>query len=96
MSEAVQELVRRKVDVLVESSGVEQGLKAALAATSTLPIVMIAITYDPVALGHVSSIARPTGNVTGVYLRRPELVAKQIALLVQTFPVGQDWACSGT
>ena len=30
MSEAVQELVRRKVDVLVESSGVEQGLKAAL------------------------------------------------------------------
>ena len=68
------------------SSGVEQGLKAALAATSTLPIVMIAITYDPVALGHVSSIARPTGNVTGVYLRRPELVAKQIALLVQTFP----------
>jgi ABC-type uncharacterized transport system substrate-binding protein len=86
MSEAVQELVRRKVDVLVESSGVEQGLKAALAASSTLPIVMIAITYDPVALGYVSSIARPTGNVTGVYLRRPELVAKQIALLAQTFP----------
>ena len=47
---------------------------------------MIAINYDPVALGHISSIARPTGNVTGVYLRRPELVEKQVELLAQTFP----------
>ena len=35
------------------SSGNEQGLKAALAATGTVPIVIIAIQYDPVALGHV-------------------------------------------
>ena len=33
-----------------------------------------------------SSLARPTGNVTGVYLRRPELVEKQVELLAQTFP----------
>jgi putative ABC transport system substrate-binding protein len=86
MSEAIQDLVRRKVDVIVESSGTEHGLKVALAATSTLPIVMIAIQYDPVALGHVSSLSRPGGNVTGVYLRRPELVEKQMELLAQTFP----------
>jgi putative ABC transport system substrate-binding protein len=86
MSEANQELVRRKVDVIVESSGNERGLKAALAATGTLPIVMIAIQYDPVALGHVSSIARPTGNVTGLYLRRPELVEKQVEILAQASP----------
>ena len=86
MGEAIEELVRRKVDVIVDSSGTEQSLKVALAATSTLPIVTIAIQYDPVALGHVSSLARPTGNVTGVYLRRPELVEKQMELLAQTCP----------
>src|SRR5262245_30881756 len=43
MSEAIRDLVRRKVDIIVESSGNEQGLKEAIAATSTLPIVMIAI-----------------------------------------------------
>jgi putative tryptophan/tyrosine transport system substrate-binding protein len=86
VSEAIQELVRRKADVIVESSGTEQGLKMALAAAGTVPIVMIAIAFDPIALGHVSSLARPTGNVTGVYLRRPELVEKQMALLAQNFP----------
>ena len=59
MSEAIRDLVRRKVDIIVESSGTEQGLKEAIAATSTLPIVMIAIQYDPIALGHVDSVARP-------------------------------------
>src|SRR5262245_7852554 len=86
MSEAIRDLVRRKVDIIVESSGTEQGLKEAIAATSTLPIVMIAIQYDPIALGHVDSVARPTGNVTGVYLRRPELVAKQVEMLAQLAP----------
>jgi ABC-type uncharacterized transport system substrate-binding protein len=86
ISEAIQDLVRRKVDVIVESSGHELGLKAALAATNTLPIVMIAIQYDPIALGHVDSLARPTSNVTGLYLRRPELVAKQMEILAQMSP----------
>src|SRR5262245_53454559 len=86
MSEAIRDLVRRKVDIIVESSGTEQGLKEAIAATSTVPIVMIAIQYDPIALGHVDSVARPTGNVTGVYLRRPELVAKQVEMLAQLAP----------
>jgi putative ABC transport system substrate-binding protein len=80
ISEGIQELVRRKVDVIIESSGNEQGLKMALATTNTLPIVIIAIQYDPVALGYVSSLARPTGNVTGIYLRRRELVEVRCSL----------------
>ena len=86
ISEAIQELVRRKVDVIVESSGHELGLEAALAATATLPIVMIALQYDPIELGHVNSLARPTGNVTGIYSRRPELVVKQLEILAHMTP----------
>ena len=42
--------------------------------------------FDPVALGVVASIARPGGNITGFYVRRPETVEKQIGLLAETFP----------
>jgi putative ABC transport system substrate-binding protein len=48
--------------------------------------VMIAIAFDPVERGFVTSIARPTGNVTGLFFRRPELVEKQMEVLAETFP----------
>src|SRR6516165_9430342 len=72
IGEAMQELVRRKVDVVV-SLGNEINLKSALAATRTLPIVMVALDFDPLALGYVTNLARPTGNVTGVFLQQIEL-----------------------
>ena len=81
---AMHELVRRKVDMIVDA-GEEVTLRAAMAATSRLPIVILAVSYDPVARGYVSSIARPTGNVTGLFLRRPEFVEKQIGLVRSTF-----------
>jgi putative ABC transport system substrate-binding protein len=46
--------VGRKADVVI-ASGAEIALKSALAATDALPIVMIAINYDPIALGYVCS-----------------------------------------
>jgi putative ABC transport system substrate-binding protein len=55
-------------------------------ATTTSPIVIVATNFDPVALGVVASISRPGGNVTGFYVRRPELVQKQVGLLAETFP----------
>src|SRR5258705_11793212 len=61
--------------------GPEIGLKSALAATRTLPIVMIAIDYDPLARGYVTSLARPSGNVTGVVFQQIELAAKRIQLI---------------
>ena len=57
-----------------------------MAATSSLPIIIIATNFDPVSRGFVASIPRPGGNITGIYVRRPELVEKQIALLAETFP----------
>jgi len=81
---AMLELVRRRVDAIVTSD--DFTLKAALDATESIPIVMLAVSFDPVERGFVKSIARPTGNVTGVLLRRPELVGKQVEVLVEAFP----------
>ena len=84
IDEAARELVRRNVDIIVLENHIT--LKSVMSATSTLPIVIIATSFDPVALGIVASIARPGGNITGFYVRRPELVEKQIGLLAETFP----------
>ena len=78
-------LVRSNVNVLV-TQGTEPAVQAALGATRTLPIVMIAANYDPFASGYVKSLARPDGNVTGVFLRQTELAEKQTELLWQAFP----------
>src|SRR5262249_34810794 len=85
IGDAMQELVRRKVDVIV-SLGNEIALKSALAATRTLPIVMVALDFDPFALGYVTSLARPTGNVTGLFLQQIELSAKRVQLARDAFP----------
>jgi len=82
---AAAELVRSNADVLV-AIGPEVGLQAAVAATSTIPIVIAAFNYDPIARGYVKSLAQPGGNITGVFLRQPELAEKQVELLTQTFP----------
>ena len=60
-----RELVTRNVGVLI-ANATEVALKSALAATNTLPIVMTAIDYDPLARGYVANLARPTDNVTGI------------------------------
>jgi putative ABC transport system substrate-binding protein len=79
------ELVRSNVDLIV-AAGPELAVKAALAASRTIPIVMWANNFDPIAHGYVQSLARPGGNVTGVFTRQPELAAKQVEILKETFP----------
>jgi putative ABC transport system substrate-binding protein len=83
--DAMRELVERKADILL-AYGPEAPLKAALAVTHTIPIVMVAIDYDPLALGYITSLARPTGNVTGIFFQQIELAAKRIELLKEAFP----------
>jgi putative ABC transport system substrate-binding protein len=82
---AMRELVGRKPDVII-AFGPEDTLKAAVAATNTIPIVMAAIDYDPFALGYVTSLARPTGNITGIVLEQIELAAKRLQLVRDAFP----------
>src|SRR5262249_30354678 len=71
------EVVARGVDIVI-AGGPELALKGALAATTTLPIVMVAIDYDPLASGYVKSLAKPGGNVTGVFLQQVELAGKRL------------------
>ena len=58
-------LVQRNLDVLVVPSA-QAALRAARQATRTVPIVMIAIDFDPIAQGYIAGLARPEGNITGV------------------------------
>jgi putative ABC transport system substrate-binding protein len=81
----MKELVQRKVDILV-AAGPEIALKSALSATDTLPIVMVALDYDPLALGYVASLAKPGGNVTGLFLQQIEQAAKRVQLMKEAFP----------
>ena len=83
--EAMRALVARKADVLI-ALGPELSLKAAMAATTEIPIVMVAFDYDPLALGHVASLAQPGGNVTGLFLQQVELAAKRMQFLREAFP----------
>lgn len=74
-----------KVDLILVV-GPEHYLKAAIAASKTVPIVVFAFNYDPLALGYVESLPRPGGRITGVFSRHPELAGKQLELLIETFP----------
>ena len=78
------ELVR-SADVLV-APGSEATLQAARRATTTLPIVIVAIDYDPIERGYVASLARPAGNVTGVFFRQLELTSKRLELARELVP----------
>jgi putative ABC transport system substrate-binding protein len=79
------ELVQRQVDVMV-APGNEAALQAALDATRTIPIVMVALDYDPVALGYIAGLPQPGGNITGVVAQHVELAGKRLELLKTAFP----------
>jgi putative tryptophan/tyrosine transport system substrate-binding protein len=79
------DLVRQNVDVIV-AGGPEPNLKAATEATRTIPIVMVALNYDPVSKGYVASVPRPGGNVTGVWSLSQEQGPKQLELLTEMLP----------
>ena len=59
--------------------------QAAKQATTTIPIVMVAI-GDPVRAGFVASLAHPGGNITGNTILGPEVAAKRLQLLKLAFP----------
>jgi putative ABC transport system substrate-binding protein len=73
------------VDVIV-APGPEVSLQSALALPGEIPIVMVAIDYDPLVRGYVKSLARPGGHATGLMLQQIELAVKRVQLLKDMFP----------
>ena len=75
------ELVRLQVDVIFTTT--PAGVRAATQATKTVPIVAVDLETEPVASGLVASLARPGGNLTGVFLAMPELSSKWLELVLE-------------
>ena len=80
LPELAADLVRLKVDVIVSSA--TPASRAAKAATSSIPIVIVAV-GEPVKVGLIASLARPGGNVTGLSLLTTELSGERLELLGQ-------------
>jgi putative ABC transport system substrate-binding protein len=83
LPELLAEFDRRRVSVIVATSGPITALAAKM--IKTIPIVFM-VPEDPVKLGLVTSLARPGGNVTGVNFFLTELVGKRLGLLHELVP----------
>ena len=78
LSALAAELIQMKVDIITTAG--TPSAQAAMQATTTIPIVM-ATGDDPVGVGIVSSLSRPTGNITGVVTLVSALAPKRLELL---------------
>jgi putative tryptophan/tyrosine transport system substrate-binding protein len=83
LPEMAAELVRMKVDIIFASSSTY--VEPARQATKTIPIVF-AVHADPVGIGHVASLARPGGNITGLSMLLTDLVAKELEIFKEAVP----------
>jgi putative ABC transport system substrate-binding protein len=81
-----RELVNRNVTVMVATGGTPAAY-AARDATKAIPIVF-ETGGDPVALGYVSSLSRPGGNLTGITTLNGELMPKRLELMRDLIPNG--------
>jgi putative tryptophan/tyrosine transport system substrate-binding protein len=86
-------LVRENVDVIFATSSTE--VEAARQVTATIPIVF-STHFDPVGAGHVSSLARPGGNITGLTVIQTDSTGKALEMLTQAAPhvkkIGVLWS----
>jgi putative ABC transport system substrate-binding protein len=93
-SAAVQELVRRKVDIILAIY--QPTMAAVVAAAPKMPVVMIAVDYDPLALGYIKTLARPGKEATGLYLQQLDLAKKRLELLTRLCRTSMRRLCFGT
>ena len=84
LPQAAADLVRLNVNAIF--AGAPAALAAVSKATTSIPVVGVDLESDPVAKGYVNSLARPGGNITGMFLDIPELLGKQLGLLREVLP----------
>ena len=78
------DLVERKVDAIVAVS--PSAVRTIKSATTVIPVIADDLESDPVASGFVASLARPGGNITGVFSDFPEFGMKWLELLKEAIP----------
>jgi putative ABC transport system substrate-binding protein len=83
LAELATELVRSNVDLIFAPSSTET--EVVRKATDTIPIVF-ATHADPVGLGHVASLSRPGGNITGLSGLGADLAVKALEILKDAVP----------
>jgi putative tryptophan/tyrosine transport system substrate-binding protein len=83
LAELAAQRVDLKVDIIVTAT--TPGVSAVKRATTTIPIVFASV-GDAVAMGLLSSLARPGSKVTGTSYFLPELAAKRVELLKEALP----------
>jgi putative ABC transport system substrate-binding protein len=80
----VAEIVSRQVDVILAiGSGMVQAFQS---ATKTIPIIALDLESDPVASGFVDTLARPGGNITGLFFDFPDFSRKWLEILREAIP----------
>jgi putative ABC transport system substrate-binding protein len=93
LPQAIAEAIARKPEVIVVASPFF--ISAAAKLTQRIPIVGIDLESDPVAFGFARTLARPGGNITGIWLDLPELGGKNAQLLRELIPgvsvIGALW-----
>jgi putative ABC transport system substrate-binding protein len=86
LSALAADLVNRRVAAIIVVSA--SGALAAKAATNTIPIVF-SIGADPVQLSLVTSLNRPSGNITGIYVLNVAVTGKRLELLRESVPTAR-------
>jgi putative ABC transport system substrate-binding protein len=80
----IEEIIDQKIDVIFANGSAI--LQAFRSATATIPIVALDLESDPVGSGLVASLARPGGNITGLFFDFPEFTMKWLELLKEAVP----------
>ena len=80
-----RDLIRAKCD-LIFAVGPLQAARALLDAKVDVPVVVLAVDYDPVKAGIVASLRRPGGNITGIFSLGSALAAKRLEFLREIVP----------
>jgi ABC-type uncharacterized transport system substrate-binding protein len=89
VAERFPKLARELIDAkcnLIFAIGPEQPVRALQIAGSSVPIVFVAVDYDPVEKGVITSFNRPDRNTTGVYIPQAALAAKRLQIMREVIP----------
>jgi ABC-type uncharacterized transport system substrate-binding protein len=83
-----RELIDLKCSVIV-AYGPEQPARALQDARSPVPVVILAVDYDPVEKAIIANLRKPDRNTTGVYLPQNQMLAKRIEIMREILPAAR-------